>query len=94
MVQDAKPPLVPPKPITRDAILKALQDRQVPPECPVCENNSWELAQKEDEEIGIIVGPKATLKQTIRCFGLVCKNCGYVRIHSLAPLGLVSENDE
>jgi len=82
----------------RNKILEALKKKKVPRKCPACEGTEWTLGEQytplalNDMSAGLVVGGP-----TIPTVALVCKNCGYVSLHStliLAHLPVKPEQKE
>jgi hypothetical protein len=60
--------------------------------CPCCSTNDWTVVGDADHLLGIVGAPKTggfeIPPPIIPVVGLECKNCGYVRVHTLARIAL------
>ena len=79
----------------KDRLLKKLNERGVRNICEACGRNNWAVV---DQPIGLMIsdmtgGLRIPMPQ-IPAAGLVCNNCGNVRIFALGALDLLPEREE
>jgi hypothetical protein len=73
----------------KETVMAKLSERGIRPLCEVCGHNNWAVV---DQPISIVVGGSSSgfsipLPQ-IPAAGLICNNCGNVRLFALGALGL------
>lgn len=76
----------------RDQIIAKIQQRGIRHECELCGKNSWMLI----EYVSVIVSSPSNFQTPhIPSAGLICKNCGNIRLLALGALDLsLEEKDE
>jgi len=82
-------------PYFREKVLAALSQRGAKPECEVCGQNNWAVINQAvsvlitDLSGGFMLPPPQ-----IPSAGLVCNNCGNIRLFALGALGLLPKPEE
>jgi hypothetical protein len=81
-----------------DKIRALLEKVGVKPECPACKQGMLvldrgqfglqEVAQPGDHPAGATGGTAGSAGRTATCVLLACNTCGFVRMHSVAAIGL------
>ena len=73
----------------RQTVLSGLQKKQVRPQCPMCGQNKWTLAED------LVIATAFTLGGGMALGGphvpmcqLICNNCGFVSHHAVGALGI------
>ena len=74
----------------RQLVLARLQERGVNVTCELCKTNDWIIF---DSPLAVIIadpgGGISLPVPQIPAAGLICKNCGNVRLHALGALDLI-----
>ena len=74
----------------KDKVLARLQERSVRAICEACGRTNWSVV---DQAVSVLItdlgGPFTIPPPQIPSAGLVCNNCGYVRLFALGVLGLL-----
>ena len=71
-------------------LVRVLQEKGAKADCEVCGKNDWAIADQavlltiSKLEGGMLIPPPS-----IPCGGLICNNCGNVRMFALGALGLL-----
>lgn len=77
--------------IERDTITQKLSERKAQAACPSCGNNNWAFPQEAAQlPQWSNVFPAPGIPTVV----MICNNCGYIRLHALAPLGLIPKENE
>jgi hypothetical protein len=81
-----------------DKIRALLEKVGVKPECPACKRGMLvldrgqfgllEVSQVRDNPTGATGGAEGSPGRTATCVLFACNSCGFVRMHSLAVMGL------
>jgi hypothetical protein len=70
---------------SRDAdlewLLACLAAKNVGAQCPICDNAGWKPMNE-----AAVVGIARNASDGVRAVGLVCTNCGFLRLHAAAVL--------
>ena len=73
----------------KDLVLKKLKERRTTPQCEICNENNWAVV---DQAVSIPVsdlsGNFRIPQPQIPCAGLICNNCGNLRLFALGALGI------
>jgi len=77
----------------REKILARLAERGIKPQCEVCGHNNWAVVDQPITIVvtGVIPGSSGRFPFSppqIPAAGLICNNCGNVRLFALGALGL------
>ena len=74
----------------RDKLLAALNQRGVTPICEICGRNNWAVVdQAVSVQITDLSGTFVVPPPQIPSAGVVCNNCGNIRLFALVSLGLL-----
>jgi ribosomal protein S27AE len=80
--------------VTKDKIIKALQERNANMPCPRCGNDAFTLLDGYFNQViqsdprGIVLGGR-----TIPSVVVACNKCGYLAQHALGVLGLLVKEE-
>jgi hypothetical protein len=73
----------------KEQLLKKLSERGVNPQCEVCGHNNWAVVdQAISVQITDLSGGVRLPAPQIPSAGLVCNNCGNLRLFALGALGI------
>jgi len=79
----------------KEKLLKALAERKANPTCEICGHNDWAVI---DQAISVLItdlsGGFRVPPPQLPSAGLVCNNCGNIRLFALGALGLLPEGEE
>lgn len=76
----------------KDQLLAKLAERGARPQCEICEHNNWAVVdQAISVQITDLSGALRIPPPQIPCAGLVCNNCGNLRLFALGALRLLPE---
>ena len=78
-----------------ERLLATLKEKRVNPVCEICGHNDWAaLDQAVSLQITDLSGTFSIPSPQIPSAGLVCNNCGNIRLFALGALGLLPKPDE
>ncbi len=73
----------------KDKILEKLIEKKAIPQCEICLHNNWGVVdQPVTAPIGDLSGAIRIPQPQIPCAGLICNNCGNLRLFALGALGI------
>ena len=75
-----------PHKIEQAEILAALERKNATGICTSCSSNNWTMVS---EAALLMQWTKVLPAPGIPLLAAICNNCGYMRLHALAPLGLL-----
>lgn len=79
----------------RDKLLAKLAEKRINPVCEICGQNTWAVVdQAVSIQITDLSGAFSIPPPQIPSAGLVCNNCGNIRLFALAALGLLPTDAE
>lgn len=79
----------------KDRLLAKLSERGMRPQCEICGHNDWAVVdQAVSVQITDLSGGFTIPPPQIPCAGLVCNNCGNLRLFALGALDLLPKAEE
>lgn len=79
----------------KEKLLKALADRKANSTCEICGQNDWSVVdQAISVQITDLSDSSLIPQPQLPCAGIICNNCGNVRLFALGALGLLPEEEE
>jgi hypothetical protein len=73
----------------KDLILEKLKEKEVSPKCELCGHNNWAVIdQAVSAPISDLTGGVRIPQPQVPCAGLICNNCGNLRLFALGALGI------
>ncbi len=73
----------------KELILEKLQEKKAMPNCEICQHNHWSVVdQAVSAPISDLSGGMRIPQPQIPCAGLICNNCGNLRLFALGALGI------
>jgi ribosomal protein L32 len=79
----------------RERVIRSLTEKKANPVCPSCGHNNWAVIE---EIVSITVaasdGGYRVPPPFVPAAGVICNNCGHIRFHSLAALGIGLEEEQ
>ncbi len=73
----------------KDQVLQKLKEKGAAPSCEVCHQNNWAVVdQAIAAPITDLSGGLRIPQPQIPCAGLICNNCGNLRLFALGALGI------
>ena len=73
----------------KEQILKKLKEKGATPNCELCSHNDWSVIdQAISAPISDLTGNLRISQPQVPCAGLICNNCGNLRLFALGALGI------
>ena len=73
----------------RNRVMNALNKKRITNKCSLCGENDWSIS---DQALGMVItnpgGGFSVPPPNVPVAILACNNCGHIRMHSLAALGI------
>ena len=73
----------------RDLVMETLKNRGTMPQCEICGQNNWSVVEQAiSAPISDLSTSISFPQPNIPCAGIICNNCGNLRLFALGALGI------